>query len=181
MTGTHTRRGMAVGDVLMVLSLLALAFSLAYPRIERARLRDAVETAVITVQAAVDAAERFQEDRGSWPEPADEGTTPTDLASYLPAGFSFTPEGYRLRLDTWETAETAPPVERPVSPQSTESAALPDTLPEQPQILFGSLASVSVVSEDPRVLAGLLDRFGAGRSFVHADRWTMVFASVPGR
>ena len=180
MTGRDPRRGMAVGDVLVFLSLLALAFSLAYPRIGRARLRDEVEQAVIRVQAAVGAAEQFQGDRGTWPEPADEGTTPTDLAPYLPGGFSFAGEGYRLKLDIWETAKTAPPVELPEGPPSREFAALPDTIQAQPEVLFGSLASVSVVSEDPRVLAGLLDHFGADRSFVHADRWTMVFASEPG-
>lgn len=181
MTGTDPRRGMAVGDVLVVLSLLALAFSVAYPRIERARLRDEVEQAVIKVQEAVDAAERFRADLGRWPEPMGEGMTPTDLAPYLPGGFSFAAEGYRLKLDVWETAETAPPMEVPESPPSKESAPLPDLTQAQPEVRFGSMASVSVASDDPLLLAGLLDHFGAGRSFVHADRWTTVFASVPGR
>lgn len=179
MTRMDPRRGMAMGDILLVVSVLALAFSLAYPRIERTRLRDHVEQAVIEVGAAVDAAERFQGERGSWPAPADEGTIPAELASYLPAGSSFAAERYRLKLDIWETAENAPLVALPESPPTGDFTALPDTSEARPKVLFGSLASVSVVSDDPRILAGLLDRFGAGRSFVHADRWTLVFASVP--
>ena len=181
MSHGDTRRGMALGDALLVLSLLVLASALAYPRIQRAALREQVDQAVANVQALADAAQRYQVEPNGWPDPPDTAESPIDLATYLPEGFSFHQAAYRLDLDVWETAQEAPPMELPDTPPNGVPEALPDTVDAAPTTLFGTLAGVTVTSAEPRLLAGLLDHFGRGRSFLLGTTWTLVFASVPGR
>jgi hypothetical protein len=68
------------------------------------------------------------------------------------------------------------------TPLSTGPHEVPPAAPDTPpQPRFGSLAGVTVHGAEPRVLAGLLDRFGAARSFLHDGTWTLVFASSQGR
>lgn len=179
MSRMDPRRGLAVGDALLVLSVLALGLALAYPRIRRAALRDHIEQAVAHVQTVVDAAERFQGEQDRWPDLTATGEIPAELAAYLPPGFSFSQDGYQLDFDVWETAEEAPTVEPPEPRQPLDS--IPDTIVGPPTTLYGSLAGVTVHSPEALILAGLLDHFGGSRSFLHAGRWTLVFASVPAR
>ena len=148
----------ASGDVLLTLSVLALAGALAYPQVRRWDLRSDVEQAVAAVQAVADATGEFRSGAGVWPDAPGPGQTPEGLDRYLPEGFSFDQDGYQLALHIWEAPGEGPP-------------GAP----------IGSLAGVSVRSADPRVLAGLLDRFGADRSFLFDGTWTLVFASSPGR
>ena len=173
------RRGLAVGDALLVLSVLALALALVFPRIRRTALRDHIEQAVAHVQAVVDAAERFQGEQDRWPDVTGTGEIPAELAAYLPPGFSFDQDSYQLDFDVWDTAEEAPTVEPPEPREPLDS--IPDTFIGTPATLYGSLAGVTVHSPEPLILAGLLDHFGDSRSFLHAGTWTLVFASVPAR
>jgi len=67
-----------------------------------------------------------------------------------------------------EAAEEATPVDpEPVFPPSS------DSVPEV-EVPVEVLGSVTVHAEDERLLAVLLERFGAGRSFVRERSWTMV-------
>lgn len=179
MTGTALRRGLAVRDVLLVVSVLALVAALAYPRIRRTALRERIEQATADVQAVVEALERFQAEQGRWPGLSDAGVTPPELVPYLPDGVTFASSDYQLEFQVWETAREVPPVELPFSPPLGQLNQEPDTSRLLPTLLFGSLASVSVRSGNPTILAGLMDHFGGTRSFLQADRWTLVFGSIP--
>lgn len=179
MSRPSLRRGVVVGDVLLVLSVLALIFALAYPRIRRTAARERVEQATADVEAVVGAAERFLAEEGRWPGMAEVGVAPPELAPYLPDGVAFTRDGYQLDFQVWETAREVPPVELPFTPPVGQLTQEPDTSGLRPTTLYGSLASVTVRSADLGLLAGLSEHFGGARSFVHADRWTLVFASVP--
>lgn len=179
MTGPGVRRGVAVRDVLLVISVLALVVALAYPRMRRTILRERVEQATSDVQAVVDAVERFQAEQGRWPGLSEVGVTPAELAPYLPEGVTFARGDYQLEFQVWETAKEVPPVELPFNPPIGQLEEEPDTSRLLPTLLFGSLASVTVRSGSPSILAGLMDHFGGTRSFLQADRWTLVFASIP--
>jgi len=181
MIPADARRGLVVGDVLLGLAVLALLLALAAPRIQRSALRRQVDEAVAHVQEVVGAANRFHEREARWPDPADAGTTPAGLATYLPEGFSFDHGGYDLDLEVWTTAEEAPARPMPADPPTAPIETPPDSGAARPSVLFGSLAGVTVHSMDPRLLAGLLEHFGDGRSFLYDGAWTLVFASVPGR
>lgn len=180
MSRANARRGMAVGDALLVLSVLALLFALAYPRIRRTALREHVEQATADVQAVVEAAERFHSENGRWPTLAEAGTAPPELAAYLSEEVVFARADYQLDFQVWETAKEVPAVELPFSPPLGQVQE-PDTSGLLPPTLYGSLASVTVRSANASILAALMDHFGGARSFLHADRWTLVFASVPPR
>ena len=198
MTRNEGRRGIAAGDALLVFSALALVFALAYPRIRRTALRDRIADAAHNVQVVVDASNRFQADQSRWPAPADAGTLPPELAPYLPAGFTWDRGEYQLDLDIWETAGETPEPEPPPPPPSgleipppSDLAQAPSPGPEvlpppefiqaPPARVFGSLAGVTVHSTDPRILAGLMERFGDRRSFLHGTSWTLIFATASGR
>ena len=178
MNRADVRRGVVVGDVLLVLSVLALALALAYPRIQRTAARERVAQATADVQAVVDAAERFLAEEGRWPGLAESGVAPPELAPYLPEGVAFARAHYELDFQVWETAEEVPPMEFTFNPPVGQSAPNPDTTDLGPTTLYGSRASVTVRSADPTILAGLSAHFGGARSFVHEDRWMLVFASV---
>lgn len=53
------------------------------------------------------------------------------------------------------------------------SQAPPDSVPPPPPPIV-ALGAITVVSDDPRILATLLDRFGTSRSFVRESAWTLV-------
>ena len=67
----------------------------------------------------------------------------------------------------------------PAFPQGTlprelmGSQAPPDSVPPAPPPIV-ALGTITVVSEDPRILSALLDRFGTSRSFVRESAWTLV-------
>lgn len=180
MSRANARRGMVVGDALLVLSVVALVFALAYPRIRRTALREHMEQATADVQAVVEAAERFYSEEGRWPALAEAGTAPPELAPYLQEGVGFARADYQLEFQVWETAKEVSAVEPPFSPPLGQVEE-PDTTGLLPPTLYGSLASVTVRSANPGILASLMDHFGGARSFLHAGRWTLVFASVPPR
>ena len=183
MNATNRRKGMATGDALLVLAALALAFALAYPRVERVATRATAEEAAAAVETVRAAVEAFREARGTWPPPSAMGEVPPDLVPHLPQGFTFTGPGYALKWDTWvrvRVPETPPP-EAPELPLSAESAPPPpppelDSL-ELPNIIptVLPLGAITVRADDDRILSALLETFGVERSFIREDAWTLVF------
>ena len=174
---TDGPRRLGVGSIPLILSVLALVCALSYPQVMRRALRLRVEHAVAAVQTVVDATERFHTEVGGWPDASGPGETAGGLAPYLPEGFAFDQNGYRLALRVWETPEEGPP-RRPASAGPGQAPVDITSTPPGPP--FGSFRGVTVRSSDPRVLAGLLDRFGVARSFIYNGTWTLVFAWSPG-
>lgn len=176
-----SRRGIAPGDVLLGLSGLALMAALTYPRVERAlmlRTADAVQADVETVQAA--AAAHLAES-GAWPASAEPGTVPVELTGRIPPGFSFQGEDYTLEWDRWQTVEDVAPTVVELPPEEYESSVPPtptDSVPDL-EIPVETLGAVTVHSSDDRILAALLERFGASRSFVLDRTWTLVLPPPP--
>ena len=110
---------------------------------------------------------------------------PNELRGFLPPGFSFGGSGYSLKWDRWERVVQPIPVEAPDIPQSAEPTG--DVLPPAPpdslavlQPTVAGLGAITLATDDDRVLAALLDRFGASRSFIHDRSWTIILPDSTG-
>lgn len=174
MTPSGRRPRVTPADVLLVMAALALAAAMAYPRVERAALWRQVEKAQADVEAVLSAATAYRRASSDWPEPSQAGAIPTGLAGHLPAGFSFRSGSYTLEWSRWETVETAEPDVVELPPGDFEGAPPPpDSVPDAhpPVQAFGT---VTVHADDERLLAALLERFGASRSFLRERSWTLV-------
>ncbi|GMV05742.1 MAG: hypothetical protein AMXMBFR53_20190 [Gemmatimonadota bacterium] len=177
------RRGITTGDGLLALSVLALLLAATYPRIERAAMRKRADAIVQEANTVLEAARRYRVDRGEWPRGAEMGVVPEDLVTFLPPGFSFEHRGDHLKWDRWERVRAPAPDSAPaVIPELPEDAPPPEVAVDsvavvRPTVI--SLGGLTVGSDDPRVLAVLLENFGHERSFVRGATWTLVVPPAP--
>lgn len=175
------RAGFATGDVLLILAGLTLSAALAHPRIERALVRRQADQARAAVEAVGAAVAAFQREHASWPPSEGSGEVPTDLAAYLPPGFSFRAGAFTLEWDRWEAVgalpeEAAQP--RPEDVREPPAAAADSSVVFQPPVV--AIGAISVGAEDERILAALLEGFGPSRSFVREGSWTLVLPPAEG-
>lgn len=177
-----SRTGLAAGDVLLALAGVALVLAMAYPRLERALMGGRVDAAQADVDAVGAAVAAFRAERQGWPPAAELGVVPPDLVGFLPRGFSFQSAAYALKWDRWETVSISQPLEEPKFDESAFDPSLPpppdSLLVARPTIT--SMGSVTVQADDDRILAALLERYGASRSFVRGMAWTLVFTDEGG-
>lgn len=179
----HDRRGITTGDGLLALSVVALLLAAAYPRIERAAMRERADAIAREANTVLEAARRHHDARGEWPRGAELGVVPEDLVTFLPPGFAFEHRGDHLKWDRWERVETPAPDSAPaLVPEFPENAPPPEVAVDsvavvRPTVI--SLGGLTVRSDDPRVLAVLLETFGHERSFVRGATWTLVVPPAP--
>lgn len=164
-------------DAFLGIAALALVLALAWPRAGKALLARRAAAVEADVEAVRAAAEALRAEQGGWPEPADPGVVPPDLAGRLPAGLSFQGAGFVLDWERWEIVEPPPPEAAPkegfaVPPDSPLLAPPDSTPPAGPEV--GELGGLTVQARDTRLLRALLERFGPRRSFVRDDTWTLV-------
>jgi hypothetical protein len=180
MTSDSRRGGATSGDVLLALAGVALVAALSYPRLERALMWRAAAAARADVEAVSAAAAAFRDEAGGWPPPTEPGVVPPGLAAHLPDGFSFQKDGYILEWGCWESVDPAaqaapePPSERETPADPGFRLPPPADGARAPEVPVETLATVTVHASDERLLAALLERFGAGRSFVRERSWTLV-------
>jgi hypothetical protein len=102
------------------------------------------------------AAVNYRQDKGAWPSDAYTGQVPTGLQPYLPDGFSFDGEGYRLDWENW---------------------LLPDGLPDDPDL--GEILAISVVTDEPALGQAVTDLLGGALNhYVLDDRYTFVLVHM---
>lgn len=181
MSPAPRRRAFAFVDVLMMLGGLAVAASVAYPLLQHRAYERRVERVVSGVEAVKDAATRYRDRHGHWPGDAARRGIPADLAPLLPAALQLSTADYALRWRTWKVVEVPP---EPVRPPVDSSAAPPSEMPNAPLSpadsvgtrppFVGAMGGIEVRSSEDGLLAALLDRFGAARSFVRDSTWTLV-------
>ncbi len=183
MTPSPGRGALTSGDVLLALAGLALVAAMVYPRVERALLWRTVAGAegdVATVRAAAAA---YRDEAGGWPAPAQAGEVPAELAGRLPSGFSFEAGSYTLEWSRWEMVDPAEPAEPErvmQPPPGGFEPVLPPPADPEVEVPVETLGAVTVHARDERVLAALLERFGASQSFVRERSWTLVLPLVGG-
>jgi hypothetical protein len=171
------RIGSTTGDRLVILSVLTLGAAFVYPRIAHRAFERQLDRTVAAVDAVRDAASRVRAENGDWPEGAEPGSIPAELAARLPGGFPFTTEHYTLQWTSWEITED-PPEAIPQAVASTlpegDDAPEPDfAVPIVPRTIR-AIGGLSVTARQPGLLAGLLERFGSTASFVRDSTWTLV-------
>lgn len=95
------RRGFTMVEVLVVVAVASILTRLAIPSVQEALLRARATEAVADLRVVEVAARQFNADTGLWPPEANPGEVPPELLPYLPEGFSFAFEGYRLDWEHW--------------------------------------------------------------------------------
>lgn len=159
------------GNVLLVLSAIALGLALAGPWIQDASLRRRAEAVVSDVEAIRAAALRHRAAGATWPSDAEPGVLPAELLPFVPEGVRMIRPARVLDWDRWETV-------RPSVARVTAEGAPPPTGPAPADGgtagPYGEIAGITVHTTDTRILGRLLDRYGTGRTFVRDSSWTLV-------
>jgi hypothetical protein len=178
------RRGLAVGTLALALALCCLILAAAYPRVHRALLDARLATVVSDVEAVVSAARRNVAEGRPWPAGHAPGEVPTEFRVFLPPDFSFTGNGYSLKWERWERVVQPVAIGAPDIPVAEPTGDVPPPAPPDSlaalQPTVAGLGAISLSSDDDRVLAALLDRFGASRSFIHDRSWILILPDSAG-
>ncbi len=151
-TAARERTGFTVVELLTVTAIMGTLVRMSVPDLHKAVLK-AEAASVIgdfeTVRVAVD---NYHADHLAWPSDSYTGVVPDGLAPYLPDGFSFVRQGYRLDWENWE---------------------LPNGLPQHPNT--GVLLGISIVTDNRALgqeVAHLLG--GSMAHYTLGDRYTFV-------
>lgn len=167
------RGGTAVGNALVVLSMLSVGAALLYPRMRMARFEERVAGVVAAVELARTSALRHFAETDAWPADAEPGVVPPELSDDVPSPGGFVQEAATLDWNRWQAVylpePLPPPEDRPLVDDEVEAEPAPPPAPE-----FTYRASLSVHSADEGLLAALLARYGPSMSFVRDTTWTLV-------
>lgn len=167
--------GFGVADIVLVLAALAVAAALAWPRLRAASFDRRVAAVVADIDAVRSAALRHLRDRGRWPDGAAAGAAPDGLGPYLLDATPFRTRERGLQWHRWRIVEPplVPDLEEELPPDLD-----PDSLPPSRPTVY-ALAGISMLRDDPDLLAALLARYGSDRSFVRDTIWTVVLPWRP--
>ena len=145
-------RGFMLTELMIVLAAIAVIANVALPMVQRATIAQQATRVVSDLEKVRTAAERLHQETHQWPPSAAPGETPIALTAHLPAGFSFQSRGYAL---DWER--------HPVSAGPKPDAAR------------GEWVAVSVITEDARLAASVVNALGDGTThFTLGNRTTVV-------
>lgn len=151
-----SRRGFTMVETLTVAVVMGTLARIATPDFHKVVLRARAADVAADFQTVQLAVLGYRADHAHWPDDSYAGVVPDGLASYLPAGFSFVRQGYRLDWEHW---------------------ALPNGLPGHPEP--GVLVGFSIVTND-RALGRAVVKL-LGRSMPHyslGSRYTFVLEGM---
>lgn len=138
-------------EVLIVSAVVSIVTRIAIPNVNHVRTRARAAEIYGDLRAVEMAAHELEVDYQDWPEDAEPGVVPPELAKYLGQGFSFVKEGYRLDWENWY---------------------LPGGLPGSPETT--RLVGVSVVPESEALADALRPRLQGSAWFVVGNDFTYV-------
>lgn len=168
------REGGALGNLLLVLAVLALLAAVVWPRLADRAFAARVDGVVADIEQLRAAVTEVRETTGTWPPtgPA-EALAPTIAVEPVDGSTDATAHVTWRRL---ESVEIPPP-----------STGIADSVPEAlddvgqevpaPVPAFYHRGAISVRGQDPSVLGVLMERYRG--SFVHDGVWTLVLPRVP--
>ena len=163
--------GISAGDVVLVLSALAVLAAVVAPWITYSRFVDRVDQALAVVEQTRLAVLEHREREGSWPVRAAPGQVPAALRAHLPRGLGFEGDGYTLQVERWSAVE-GPPREPVVAPDQVLPPA-DSAVSRIPRVV--ALSGLRVHASEPALLAALLAAYDPAESFVRDTTWTLVF------
>jgi len=149
-----SERGIMLTELLIVLAAIAVLANVALPMVQRASIAQQAGHVVRDLKKIRTAAQILHEETHQWPPSAAPGETPLALTAHLPPGFSFRSAGYVLE---WERC--------PVSDGP------------EPNARRGEWVAVSVITEDARLAASVVNALGDDDThFTLGNRTTCVIA-----
>lgn len=101
MRTTGRAGGFTLLEVLIVSFLVSILAGLAMPNLQRALLRARAAEAIGALRVVRVAALQYFGEHGEWPRDVGRGVVPSDLAAYVPEGFSFRRERWVMDWENW--------------------------------------------------------------------------------
>jgi len=93
------RAGFTLIELLMTMSIVGILAGLAIPNLRSMTFRARATEVAGDLEVVRVATLSYNGDQHAWPADASQGTVPTELDGYLPAGFSFQGNGYELKYE----------------------------------------------------------------------------------
>ncbi len=124
------------------------------------------------VEALRRAAMQRRVDNGVWPTPSSAGEIPPEVLGAFPGDSVMAGEGYTLEWDLIglvASSEAPPAVELP-----PQAIGVVDSLPPIVVEVVDRSGVIHVRSDDPRILAALLDEYRGAGAFVRDSTWSLV-------
>jgi type II secretory pathway pseudopilin PulG len=104
----RSRAGFSFVEVLVVMIFIGLLARLAVPRYSDMKLRAKAAAVAGDVHAIRLAAFTHYTDKQTWPPDYGPGVVPSELADYLPGGFSFTRADFTYDFEQWTLSSGTP-------------------------------------------------------------------------
>lgn len=170
------RSGVSFADILLGMGVACVLIALAYPTFRAHGYASTVERAVNDVDALAIATRGIYERTGEWPPAGRPGEIPEGTRGAFPQDSTLTRDGYSLQWLLLESAVRVPTaLSTVISPD--ETGDLPESVDLPTEIEVRILGRVVLNSADDALLAEMLARYGADRSFVRDSTWTLVLPS----
>lgn len=139
-------------EVLTVAVVVSTLVRMAVPGFHEVLLKARAAEVVGDIEVVRVAVLSYQADHHDWPADGYAGQIPPGLDAYLPAGFSFLRQGFRLDMENW---------------------TLPSGIPPAPDLR--GLVGVSVVTEDRALGHAVLELMGGSvAGYALGDAYTFV-------
>lgn len=146
-----SRKGFSLVELMTVMLITSALVRVAVPNYHNVQLRARAAEVVGDFEAVRHAAFLHLAERYGWPEEEAPGVTPEALRPYLPDGFRFEKEDYRLDWEHWR---------------------LPDGLPGNPE--SGELIGVTLLTEDVELARAVAELLGNTPRYSVSGTYTFV-------
>jgi len=164
-------RRFTVADASIAGALMVLLIAMLLPTLRARSFERAVDDASADVETLRVAATRSFRATGRWPQGAELGVIPTELAGAFQGDTLLVRDAYAVQWRLWARIDHVPEPPRPSAP---DADAPPDTVQPGTVPVVRGLPAVVVHSTDASLLAELVRRYGSTSSFARDSSWTLV-------
>ena len=150
------RGGFTLVELLVVMLIIAVLSQIAVTQVGKMMLKARAAAVIGEFETVKVAALNYMAENHAWPPDATAGIIPSGLEEFLPDGFSFQREGYRLDWENW---------------------ILPGGLPKHPdtEVLLG----VSISTSDQALADAVVNLLGPGAAhYTLSNNYTFVIEGI---